>query len=328
MSCIKRWARGPIALCVCLASFGCRPENAGSSAGGSADAAQVAVRVANKAYSHAELEDFFSSRLDEFPDPVEADRVKSALLETFIEEKLLLAEAERRGVTVDPRSVNALLDSAAEEPAPEQSGAEAAALKGRVEESLKVQQYVNEYVLKDLRVTEEECRKYYEEHLADFIRNDVVHAREILVSDEALAKNIQALLKTGRNRNFAELARLHSKAPSASYGGDMGRFQRGELPPRLERAIFGLAPGTVSRTVVTEFGYHIFFIEEKIPAHQQKFYEARKEIEDRLRLERQRNAIENELASLAQRIPVQIYRNNLGFNYAGTRYSPRGGSNP
>src|SRR5512135_459646 len=64
---------------------------------GDRDRAAV-VRVGDETYTRAHLEYFFDSRLSEFLDPTNADGVKSNLLESFIEEKLLLQEAEKHGV--------------------------------------------------------------------------------------------------------------------------------------------------------------------------------------------------------------------------------------
>lgn len=288
----------------------------------------AAVRIGDAAFGAPELERFFKSRMAEFPLQGQTDEIRSALLESFIEQKLLLSAAAERGVTIDEGAVTRSLASPAGETGRRLSTDEEARRRRSVEESLKVERFVSEYVIKNLRVSEEECQEYYQEHLADFIRNDVVHVREILVDDLAQAEKIQASLKANRNRNFAELARLYSKAPTSVRGGDLGRFQRGELPGSLERAIFRLAPGTASRTITTEFGYHIFLVEERIPAHQQKFFEARREIEDKLLLERQRSAIDKEVAYLAQQTPVEIHPANLGFRYTGTRFSAQREVNP
>jgi peptidyl-prolyl cis-trans isomerase C len=295
---------------------------------GEAAGLRAALRIGDTAYDAPELERFFKSRMAEFPMQGQTDEIRSALLESFIEQKLLLAEAAERGVKIDERTLQNMLESTADEPGRRLSPDEEARRRRSIEENLKVQRFVNEYVIKELRVSEEECQEYYQEHLADFIRNDVVHVREILVDDLAQAEKIQAALKANRNRNFAELARLYSKAPTAVRGGDLGRFQRGELPGNLEKAIFRLAPGTTSRTITTEFGYHIFLVEERIPAHQQKFFEARREIEEKLLLERQRSAIDKEVAYLANQTPVEIYPGNLGFRYTGTRFPAQKEVNP
>lgn len=309
-------------MCLCLILPGCGAQGGGKNRQ-AAETGQAALRIGDDLYSRPELESFFQTRLDEFPAGAEADDAKSALLENFIEEKLLLAEAGKHDIRIGPASVQAALKILVEGRDPAPTPPEIAELEHSVEDGLKVQEYLNRFVLGQVRVTEEECRQYYEEHLEDFVRNDVVRVREILVDDPAQAAKVQALLKAGHNRNFGELARLYSKSPSSALGGEMGSFQRGELPDKLEKVIFSLAPGTVSRTVATEFGYHIFLVEEKIQAHQQRYYEARSEIEEKLLLARRREAIDKEVASLAQRTPVEIYDKELGFRYTGNRYSSR-----
>lgn len=316
-------------LCLLATAASCAGRNPGGEEGSSSRMTEAVVRVGDRYFSRAELDRFFQARLREFENQEGINDVKGALLEDFVDERLLLGEAKRLGVAVDPQSVKAVLE--VEEAAP--GGAERAdevdgSLEQRIADSLRVQQYLRKHVFPAVRVTEEECRQYYEDHEEDFVRSDVVHIREILVDDPALADRIQAQLKARRNRNFAELARLHSKAPSAAQGGNLGTFERGELPEKLERVIFRLAPGTVSKTLTTEFGYHIFFMEEKVLAHQLKFFEARKEIEQKLLLERQREALSLHLAGLEQSVPVEIYRMNLDFPYAGKRFSSPGVTRP
>lgn len=314
-------------ICLSLVLPGCGARGGGTK-GRPSETGQEVLRIGDDLYSRPELESFFLSRLDEFPAGAEADDARSALLENFIEEKLLLAEARRHDIRVEPASVQAALKILVEGRDPVPTPAEIAELEHNVEDGLKVQQYLNRFVLGRVRVTEEECRQYYEEHLEDFVRNDVVRVREILVGDQAQAAKVQALLKAGHNRNFGELARLYSKSPNAVLGGEMGSFQRGELPDKLEKVIFALAPGTVSRIVATEFGYHIFLVEEKIQAHQQRYYEARGEIEEKLLLQRRRRAIDEEVESLAKRTPIEIYGGQLGFRYTGTRYASAVRSRP
>jgi parvulin-like peptidyl-prolyl isomerase len=151
--------------------------------------------------------------------------------------------------------------------------------------------------------------------------------REILVDDLPQAERILNSLKANRNSNFAELARLYSKAATAEDGGDMGRFERGELPGEFEKVVFPMTPGTVSKIVRTRYGYHVFLVEERIGAHQQKLYEVRDQIQEKLLAARQRQVIEKKLAALEVQIPVSIYRDKLGFNYVGTRFAPRGEDN-
>ena len=70
-----------------------------------------------------------------------------------------------------------------------------------------------------------------------------------------LAEKILKELKSGRD--FAELARKHSDGPSGPKGGGLGRFERGQMVPEFDQAVFGLETGAISEVVETKFGYHI-----------------------------------------------------------------------
>jgi peptidyl-prolyl cis-trans isomerase C len=313
-------ALGVILLLVLFCLHGCGLKDRLDSEGNAA-----LLQVGEKSFSKDDLTRFFNSRLNEFRDSVDADAVKSTLLDNFIEEKLLLRQAEQLKIEPNPQA----LDSMREELVASGAGSSSELKNDRdlgqsMEESLKIQGYLHDHLFKGLSVAKEECEAYYKEHLGDFVSNDVVHVREILVEDEARAGKLLASLKANRNKNFNELARIYSKAPAAASGGDMGTFQRGELPEEFEKVIFPLAPGTASKIVRTRYGYHIFLVEEKILAHQQKYYEVEDKIRETLLVERQRAVLDKELASLADQVPIQLDRDRLDFTYVGTRLAPRG----
>ena len=70
-----------------------------------------------------------------------------------------------------------------------------------------------------------------------------------------LAEKILKELKSGKD--FAELARKHSDGPSGPKGGELGRFERGQMVPEFDQAVFRLETGAISEVVETKFGYHI-----------------------------------------------------------------------
>ncbi len=289
-------------------------------------ATTAVVRVGGKGYTQSDLESFFQSRLNEFRNSAASDGVMSALLDSFIEEKLLLSKAESLKIEANPQVLASMREKLTQSADGNSSGTgNNQDIAQSLMDSLKIQQYLHDYLFKNLAVTKEECEAYYKEHLDEFVSNDVVHVSEILVDSAQQAQKIQAALKAKHNKNFAELARLYSKAPTAADGGDLGSFQRGELPPNFERVIFPLAPGTVSKPISTQYGYHTFKVDEKILAHQQRFYEVESQIHEKLLQERQRVALDKELASLTNQMPVELDRDRLSFQYTGSRLAAHGG---
>lgn len=84
---------------------------------------------------------------------------------------------------------------------------------------------------------------------------DKVHARHILVSTKEQADDLKIQLSEGAD--FAQLAKQHSSCPSKHSGGDLGNFGRGQMVPPFEAAAFGIAAGTISEPVQTQFGWHL-----------------------------------------------------------------------
>ncbi len=122
--------------------------------------------------------------------------------------------------------------------------------------------------LKDVSVTDEEAKKFYDGHPDQFTQPERVRVRHILVSDDVTSADtiakVQAELKGGVS--FDELAKTHSLCPSSAQGGDLGEVSKGQMVPEFESAAFALKnPGDVSEPVKTQFGWHVIKLESRIP---------------------------------------------------------------
>lgn len=80
-------------------------------------------------------------------------------------------------------------------------------------------------------------------------------ASHILVKDKETAEKIYERIRKGEN--FQSLARQYSTCPSKSKGGDLGWFKEGQMVAPFEAAVRRMGSGTISRSVRTQFGYHI-----------------------------------------------------------------------
>ncbi len=79
-----------------------------------------------------------------------------------------------------------------------------------------------------------------------------------------LADSVRTLIEKGAD--FATMARRFSDDPgSRDSGGALGFFRRGMMVRPFEEAAFALRPGVVSPVVVTEFGYHLIWVDRAEP---------------------------------------------------------------
>ena len=179
----------------------------------------------------------------------------AAVLDAMIDQVLIEQAAPRLGITVSDAEVDAEL--ALQE--------ELAAANGTtLEDMLAAQLYtLDEYrdVLRGLLLAQK-----VGEVVADVPPTaEQVHARHILVADEATARDLIAQLQQGAD--FAQLAMEYSlDASSAPSGGDLGWVPRGVLlQPEVEDAIFALAEGELApEPVRSSLGYHVVQTLERV----------------------------------------------------------------
>lgn len=142
----------------------------------------------------------------------------------------------------------------------------------------------NVYVERELTkaVAEKDLLKAYETFLKGFQRVEEVHARHILVKDEAAAKDIIAKLEGGTS--FEELAKQSTDGATAVNGGDLGFFTKADMIPEFSEVAFKLEPGTYTKEPVkTQFGYHVIKVEEKRQRPEPKFEDVKPQLEAQLR---------------------------------------------
>lgn len=139
-----------------------------------------------------------------------------------------------------------------------------------VKESLKKELIATKYLQENSEVDEKEAKNYYNNHKGDFFE---VKASHILISNydddgnevskekkkenKELAEKI--LKRAQKGESFEDLALEYSDDTyTASNGGDLGYFSKGEMDKDFEAAVFSLKDGEIYPKVVeTSYGYHI-----------------------------------------------------------------------
>ncbi len=206
--------------------------------------------------------------------------MKCEILEDFLVEKLLLAEAELdTTIEVTDSQINQNLDQriqyfvqhlGSENAVEDYFKKPIVQIKSELEEVIRNQsltQQMQGKIINDIGVTPSEVRYHFrnlEEDKIPIIEPQVEYAQISYYPPISLEEEnrIKARLREFKKRiedgdNFATLAVLYSEGPSAGNGGELGYMGRAELDPTYAAAAFNLKGDRVSNVVKSEFGYHI-----------------------------------------------------------------------
>jgi parvulin-like peptidyl-prolyl isomerase len=165
--------------------------------------------------------------------------------------------------------------------------------------------------LDKIAVTEKEMQDYYNKNKEEFNEKESVHARHILVKEEADAKSIideiKSLKGDALKDKFIELAKAKSTGPSGPKGGDLGFFVSGQMVPEFNDAVFKMSVGTVTQAPVkTQFGFHIIYLEEKRPEATRSFADVKSVIDQRLKLEKFKTAVKAKMQALEKEAKIVV----------------------
>ncbi|UTJ06978.1 peptidylprolyl isomerase [Arcobacter roscoffensis] len=132
--------------------------------------------------------------------------------------------------------------------------------------------------LKNMKISESEQKKFYDENKDKFKTPATLKARHILVKTEKEAKDlINQLNKASKKEaKFIELAKTKSQGPSGKNGGDLGEFNAQQMVPEFANAAQALKKNSYSKTPVkTQFGYHIIYLNDKKASKSLSFNEVK-----------------------------------------------------
>jgi peptidyl-prolyl cis-trans isomerase C len=234
--------------------------------------------------------DQFEAFVDALPEQYRAQArgpMKRQVAQDLVRVKLLAAEARRRGLDQNKET------------------------QGRI--AFAVDNLLAGAVYKELldksTVDDAAMRKHYDANKNDWEQSQARHilvrfkgspaplrpGQKELSDEEALAKTQELRKKIIAGEDFGGVAKAESDdTGSGANGGELGTFKRGAMVPAFDQVAFSLPVGQISEPVKTQFGYHIIKVEKR---DTKTFEEAKPEIENKLRPEIARSALENMLTN-------------------------------
>ncbi len=242
---------------------------------------------------------------------IEREELQRSYLVQLIDRELIHDEAARLDVTVTDSDIESALEAYRKdypgtsfESMLVERGLTLPAWREELKESLIMEKLLEQAVYSRVDVSDMEIAAYYQANRKEFDRPAQVRARQIVVATEAEGQEVLGQLRQGRS--FAEVAAEHSLSPDAEQGGDLGFFGRGEMPPEFDNVVFDLPVGRLSDLVKSEYGYHIFLVEEKRKAARLSRKEATDEIRQLLESQKKEDVYLDWLQEMRARAEISV----------------------
>lgn len=277
---------------------------------------------------------------------------EQGVVNQLIIQKLLDQEAEARGIKVSQKDIDQAIKDVMDKMGGKDqlmntlrnNGISTAEFKKDIKVQVKMQKLATE--AGNIKVSDADCKNFYNKNKDKFRHADQVRASHILISAnpyqiqqeitaksktkmdekelkaavekvmaekqaeaEKLAKELQA-----DNSKFAQYAKKYSEDPqSAKQGGDLGFFAKDRMVPEFAEAAFKAKPNTVTGPVKSQFGYHIIFVTDRRGAGVVPYEKAKSDIKDYLVQEKQIKALD-ELTTAAKK--------KAKIEFVDQRYNP------
>ncbi len=230
----------------------------------------VAV-VNNEVITLSELDEaatpLYQRLLPQVQDPIKREalirEIRKRVLNQLIDEHLVSQEVKRLHITVTDEEVDHFINELKKQQGISDQefinyltsqGLSLEDYRKKIAEQIKRLKLIQSQVKERIVVTDEEIRKYYEEHYA----KDVKYELAAIIIDgpgaEEKVKKAMEALKAGEP--FAQVAARYSSLPDSGQG--LGAFSLDELSPQVAQIVKNLKPGEISQPVKVGGRWQIF----------------------------------------------------------------------
>ncbi|QIC07074.1 peptidylprolyl isomerase [Brevibacillus sp. 7WMA2] len=207
------------------------------------------------------------------------ERYGKQMLDRIIDHQLVFQEANRLQLTVSDQRVQEEIQRIRshfphEGDIPSEVQDRLGQTPAQMEQEVRYQLLLKKLATKNVTISDDELRAYFQQHQSDYIQPTTVHLYRLLVKTEAEAQNLFQELSKGAD--FITLAKERSiDAHTAPNGGDMGVvvLKDDSLTENEQFALQDMKVKEVSAPIPVEDGYALLHIterkEEVVPTFEQ-----------------------------------------------------------
>ncbi len=207
--------------------------------------------------------------------PAERRNMEQKVLSKLIDEKLELQEAQKLGISVDEKQVNAGFAFIAQQnhlsPGAfrnnlQSSGVNINTLYAQIKAEIAWDQVIQRRIKPQINISESDIDLTMKQITLHKTKREF-HIAEIMLKvpnaaakEQVRSKAEDLVQKIRQGANFEAVAQKYSDGAAAQSGGDLGWVEEGQLTRRLDLALRALSDGQISNPIYANGGYHILFL--------------------------------------------------------------------
>jgi peptidyl-prolyl cis-trans isomerase C len=215
--------------------------------------------------------------------PIRDPEKRRQFLEFLVDNKLLALEARKEGLDKKPE------------------------IKAKIREAtdrILADEYVRKRIPRDIQITNDEVKAYYNKNIEKFTREARVMLRQIVLKSNDEAEAILAELKEGGD--FEKLAKEKSIDLTAKSGGLVGWLRKGKVPRAVEKIAYTMKKDETSGIISSEGKYYILKVENRQEAKVIPFEQSKRMVKSRATTDKRKRMLEDFRAKLREKYNVEI----------------------
>ncbi len=238
----------------------------------------VAARVGNTILTKDALKNKMAS------EGVSPDQ-QNGFIEKWVNNELLVLEARRQGLDKAPEIRDEM---------------------NNLENDILVHKLLDKIFAEQIRFSDGDLNSFYEKNKYLFaVVEEEVHVLHILTKTQSDANQVLQEIRAGKV--FEEIAKVRSIDSFREKGGDMGFIKRTDVIPEMVRIAFSTSEGAISPVFSSSYGFHILKVLKKYkPGDIQEFRDARNDVLQRLRVNKERTVYMDLLYQLQNKYKVYV----------------------
>jgi len=271
--------------------------------------------------------------------PALESRLKENLIRKMVDEELIAQAAAKEGVKVSPEDLEARFT---EHKARFGNEAAFTSFLERTNQTVEdIREDLSTTALREAlfqklspepEPTDDDAQKYYAEHKDKYVQREQIQASHVLVKvakgatpeEKAAAKKKadEVLKKAKAGTSFEQLAKEYSEGPTATRGGDLGKFSRGRMVKPFEDVAFAAKPGEVVGPVETQFGWHVIKVFEKVPERVRAYDEVKEQIMSSMKARQKSKATRDVLQKLKSDARIEVIEPGINLDKPSLERTP------